>query len=54
MTSIPKQLTKRRWGIYINNEIAAYINCPETRKKIAASLQNHSYKAHNINIVEEK
>lgn len=53
MTSIPKQF-QRRWGIFINNEIAAYINCPETYRKIATSLKNKSSKTHNINIVEEK
>lgn len=53
MTNIPKQLKTKRWSIFINNEVAAYISCPEACKKIAASLRNYSSKAHNISIVEE-
>ena len=53
MTNIPKQLT-RRWSILINNEIAAYTSCPQTCKKITASLEKYRSRSHNISIVEEE
>lgn len=54
MTNIPKQFIKKRWGIFINNEIAAYISCSETCKEITASLANRSYRGHSISIVEKE
>ena len=56
MTGISKQLTKKRWSISIDNEIVAYINCPETCRKITASLEKYQSRGYNlsINIVEKK
>lgn len=53
MLYFSQQLSNGHYGIYINNELTAYVNSPETCKKLIEGLKAKWAEANRIKVTEE-
>ena len=54
MSYFSQQLPSGHYGIYINNKLAAYINCPETCQKLVKGLKEKFLEAHGVGAAKEQ
>ena len=53
MSYFSQQISNGRYGIFIDNELAAFISCPEACKKLVEGLKARLPKHSKVEAIEE-